>query len=193
MTVATQRLTFAEYLSHGDGTGTRYELVEGELVPMAVGTKRHGDISEEAYLQFRSEIKRLNLPLVAKHMTVGVQSPRGRAWDTSRVPDVIVLEKEQWDSFGDGEAVITLDQQPPLLVVEVISDSTKSTDYRSKRTEYALIGINEYWIVDPLAAKITLCTLIDSFYDAEAFVEDEIIQSRLFPDLKLTARQVLLS
>ena len=183
MTVATQRLTFAEYLSHDDGTGTRYELVEGELIPMSVGTKRHGDISEEAYLQFRSEINRLDLPLVAKHMTVGVQSPRGRARDTSRIPDVMVLAKEQWENFGDGEAVITLDQPPPLLAVEVVSNSTKSTDYRSKRTEYAAIGINEYWIVDPIAKKVMLCVLVDGFYDVEKFVGDETIQSRLFPEL----------
>jgi Uma2 family endonuclease len=33
MTIATQKLTFEEYLAYHDGTDTRYELVDGELVP----------------------------------------------------------------------------------------------------------------------------------------------------------------
>lgn len=193
MTVATQRLTFAEYLSYDDGTDTQYELVDGELISMALGSKRHGDISEEVYLCLRAEISRMGLALVAKHMTVGVQSPRGRAWETSRIPDVLVLEKEQWNSFGDGEAVITLAQSPPLLVVEVVSPSTQSADYRSKRTEYAFLGIQEYWIIDPLVEKVTLCILSEGFYDTEVSVGDEVVNSRLFPEMALTANQVLLA
>jgi Uma2 family endonuclease len=34
MTVATQKLTFAEYLQYDDGTDTTYELVDGDLIPM---------------------------------------------------------------------------------------------------------------------------------------------------------------
>lgn len=42
MTIATQKLTFEEYLAYDDGTDTRYELVDGELVPMSLGTGKHG-------------------------------------------------------------------------------------------------------------------------------------------------------
>jgi Uma2 family endonuclease len=38
MSIATQKLTFKEYLAYDDGTDTRYELVDGELVPMSLGT-----------------------------------------------------------------------------------------------------------------------------------------------------------
>jgi Uma2 family endonuclease len=73
----------------------------------------------------------------------------------------------------------------------VVSPSTKADDYRSKRSEYSLLEIPEYWIVDPLEAKITLCTLQHQFYDAIAFHEDELIQSATFPTLSLTAIQIL--
>ncbi|MGB3790059.1 MAG: Uma2 family endonuclease [Phormidesmis sp.] len=46
MTVATQKLTFEEYLSYEDGTDTRYELVNGELVAMSLGTGLHAFIIE---------------------------------------------------------------------------------------------------------------------------------------------------
>jgi hypothetical protein len=46
MTTATKKLTFAEYLKYNDGTDTQYELVDGELIPMSVGTGKHGGISK---------------------------------------------------------------------------------------------------------------------------------------------------
>jgi Uma2 family endonuclease len=48
--------------------------------------------------------------------------------------------------MADREAVINLHEPPPLLVVEVVSPSTKTDDYRSKRSEYGLLGIPNYWI-----------------------------------------------
>jgi Uma2 family endonuclease len=34
MTTATRKLTLEEYLAYDDGTDTRYELVDGELMAM---------------------------------------------------------------------------------------------------------------------------------------------------------------
>ncbi|MEH2280033.1 MAG: Uma2 family endonuclease [Nostoc sp.] len=42
------------------------------------------------------------------------------------------------------EAVIELNEPPPLLVVEVVSESTKILDYRAKRVEYNVLNIPEY-------------------------------------------------
>ncbi|MGB3492702.1 MAG: Uma2 family endonuclease [Elainellaceae cyanobacterium] len=191
MTIAIQRLTFEEYLNYDDGTDTRYELVDGQLVPMSLGTGKHGAIVEYLNDQLRDEIKRQQLPWTAKAMMVGVRSPRGRSWDTSRIPDVTVLSMEQWDAMAEREAVINLYEPPPSLVVEVVSPSTKAEDYRSKRSEYGLLEISEYWIVDPLEARVTVCVLEHQFYDAIEFRGDEQIRSGVFPHLALTATQVL--
>jgi Uma2 family endonuclease len=87
---------------------------------------------------------------------------------------------------------IELNESPPLLVVEVASESTKMADYRSKRSEYAVLNIPEYWIVDPLAnPRVIICQLHEGFYDDVAFVGDELINSATFPELQLTANQVL--
>ena len=191
MTIAIQRLTFEEYLNYDDGTDTRYELVDGQLVPMSLGTGKHGAIVEYLNDQFRGEIKRQQLPWTAKAMMAGVRSPRGRSWDTSRIPDVTVLSIKQWDAIAEREAVINLYEPPPFLVVEVVSPSKKVEDYRSKRSEYGLLEIAEYWIVDPLEARVTVCILEHQFYDAIAFRGGEQIRSRVFPHLALTATQVL--
>lgn len=191
MTTTTQKLSFEEYLAYSDDTDTRYELVDGELVPMSLGTGKHGSIIEFLYDQFRDQIKRRELPWTAKQMTVGVRSPRGRRWDTSRIPDVTVLPLSQWEAMENREAVINLNEPPPILVVEVVSPSTKTEDTRSKRSEYGLLEIPEYWIVDPLEAKITICLLDHEFYDLTEFQGEDVMQSPLFPDLKLTVAQVL--
>ncbi|MBE9079141.1 Uma2 family endonuclease [Romeria aff. gracilis LEGE 07310] len=191
MTTAVQKLTFEAYLSYDDGSDTRYELVDGELVPMSLGTGQHGAVIEFLNDQFREEIKRQQLSWTAKAMMVGVRSPRGRRWDTSRIPDVVVLPSAQWEAMADREAVINFNEPPPLLIVEVVSPSTKTDDYRSKRSEYGLLEVPEYWIVDPQAAKITLCNLDHQFYDLAEFQGDQRLQSPTFPNLSLTAAQIL--
>jgi Uma2 family endonuclease len=66
MTTTTQKLSFANYLAYYDDTGTRYELVEGELCPMSLGTGRHGAIAEFVNEQFKQEIKKAELPWTSK-------------------------------------------------------------------------------------------------------------------------------
>lgn len=176
LTLSTdQRLNLADYLTYSDGTDTLYELVQGELIPMPLGTGLHGDISDFLNTKFQQEIVRLNHPWVSRQMAIGLQSPRGYRWDTCRIPDVMVLPKEQWQFLRQREAVITAGQNPPLLVVEVVSASTKTTDYRHKRAEYNVLEIPEYWIVDPLEGKITILSLVEGLYDAQEFRGDEVL------------------
>ncbi|MDX2241824.1 MAG: Uma2 family endonuclease [Leptolyngbyaceae cyanobacterium bins.302] len=147
MTIATKRLTFAEYLAYNDGTDTRYELLDGELIDMGVGTGLHGAILKLLEKIFDAEIARLGLLWVSLAAVVSVRSPRSGRWDTSRIPDVIVLLQDQWQGMRNREAVVELNDPAPLLVVEVVSESTKTTDYRSKQSEYAVRDIPEYWVV----------------------------------------------
>jgi Uma2 family endonuclease len=191
MTITTQKLTFEEYLTYEDGTDTRYELVDGELIPMSLGTGKHGSVIRFLVNQFENSLAQSKKPWVPLPALIGVRSPRGRSWDTSRIPDVTVLPLTQWEAMADREAIINFNEPPPLLVVEVVSSSTKTDDYRSKRAEYGLLEIPEYWIVDPIAQKITLCILDHEFYDAVEFQGNDRIQSPTFPDLALTAAQVL--
>lgn len=191
MIITTKKLTFAEYLKYNDGTDTKYELVNGELIPMSLGTGKHGAIIEFVNDCFKEEAKKQRKPWTSKDMRIGVRSPRGGRWDTSRIPDITVLTIEQWESLANREAVIELDEPPPILVVEVVSESTKTTDYRAKRSEYAVLSISEYWIVDPIDEVVIVCSLIEGFYDAVSFRGEERIISGSFTELNLSAIQVL--
>ena len=195
MTVAVQKLTFEEYLKYEDGTDTRYELVNGELVPMGVGRGIHGLILDFLVDQLKLAIAELGKADLALQGTVGVRSPRGRRLDTSRIPDIAVLPRAQMQAMADREAVIDLDEPPPSLVVEVVSPSTKRDDYRAKQWEYCFLGILEYWIVDPLEQRVTIGVLDDEAgeYNLSEFEGEEKLKSSVLPNFKLTAAQVLSS
>jgi Uma2 family endonuclease len=64
-------------------------------------------------------------------------------------------------------------------------------DYRSKRAEYGLLEVPEYWIVDPMAGKVTACVLENGFYDAAKYTSSEGIPCQSFPELLLSAEQIL--
>lgn len=191
MATTTQKVIFEDYLTYNDGTDTRYELVDGELVPMSLGPGKHGAIIRFLVLQFEEAIPALGQSWVPLAGLIGVRSPRGRCWDTSRIPDITVLPLAQWEAMGDREAVINFNEPPPILIVEVVSPSTQTDDYRSKRSEYGLLEVAEYWIVDPLDEKVTLCTLAHQFYDSVEYQGDALIQSPTLPNLQLTATQIL--
>jgi Uma2 family endonuclease len=190
-TIVKPKITFAEYLAYDDGMDTRYELVDGELAAMSLGSGEHGEIADAICDQFKAENRRLSLHLAAKTMLIGVQSPRGIRWDTARIPDVVVLPIDQWRSLQGREAVIQLNEPAPLLVVEVVSESTKTIDYKAKRTEYRLLGIAEYWIIDPLLLKVSICILDDQTYQIAEYQGQQVIQSHRFPELHLTAAAIL--
>lgn len=182
MTFTTQPLSLEDYLQYGDRTDTPYELVAGELVAMSLGSGRHGEIIHQLQQYFEQQILAQGQDWVARAAMIGVQSPQRGQWETIRIPDVVVLPRSQWRQVRDREAVIFLNEPPPLLVAEVVSPSTRSTDYRAKRTEYALLGIGEYWIVDPLLEQVTICTLVEGFYDVWEGEGDHCLTSPLFPE-----------
>lgn len=188
MTIAIPktRVIFNDYLKYFDESDTKYELVDGELIPMSVATGKHGETIDRLYRIIDAEIIRLSLPWVVRQGQIGVRCPRGIGLDTCRIPDLTVMLREDWLSLQEREAVIDFDLNAPLLVIEVVSPSTKSIDYRAKRTEYAARDIPEYWIIDPLEAKISVLVNADGWYDVAEFQAASPLISPTFPELVLT-------
>ncbi len=187
MTIASQRLTLEEYLAYDNGTDTRYELVDGELVEMPPETDQNNLIALYLLSEF---LKLIPLRLIRhKDTELVVTGNRTRV----RLPDLMILTGELLEAIGGGRATITPDMPSPALVVEVVSPGkvNQDRDYRYKRSEYAARGIPEYWIIDPGIARVTVLTLIDGLYEEAVFEGKDGITSGILPDLKLTATQVL--
>ncbi|GIJ53035.1 hypothetical protein Vau01_005510 [Virgisporangium aurantiacum] len=70
----------------------------------------------------------------------GIRIP-GEDGDSGRIPDLTVWSKPQPPS-------VWLPITDLLLVIEIVSVGSRSTDKDTKRYEYASAGIPQYWVVD---------------------------------------------
>lgn len=64
------------------------------------------------------------------------------------------MTQQQAASIQNKSAVL---RTPPPLIVEVVSPESVERDYDTKTLEYAAFGVDEYWIIDPLKDKVTVC------------------------------------
>ena len=185
-TAAKKLMTFEEYLTYDDGTDTRYELVDGELVEMPPESQENNDITK--YLLFELA-KHIPLALIAFNTEIEVMGRRSQC----RLPDLLVHTEESKVALrGATRATITREMPPPALVIEVVSPgaANRARDYRYKRTEYAARGIAEYWIVDPEMQQITVCKWVEGQYEDTAFTGTSRIESDLIPNWERSIEQI---
>ncbi len=187
-----QKLTFEEYLTYEDDTDNRYELIDGELLTLPPESEPNTAIV--SYLLFTLASKRLvPLRLIRTHMCE-IQVPILREGDAAnRYPDLVILRPEHI-LLTASRLTITLDMPPPQLVVEVVSPGRigRDRDYISKRAQYAARGIPEYWIVDPQEEIVAVLRLESGKYvEIGVFQGEQTLVSPAFPQLNLTAQQVL--
>lgn len=179
-------LTFEDYLAYDDGTDTRYELVDGELVEMPPESDENLNIARRLLLEL---IKHIPADLVAWGTEIETSGRRARC----RIPDLIVHSEESKLAIaGAKRATITRDMPPPVLVVEVVSPgaTNRTRDYRYKHTEYAAREIAEYWIVDREDGQVTVCKWSEGQYEDTVVIGSDRIVSDVVPDFALTPEQI---
>ena len=96
------------------------------------------------------------------------------------MPDlVVVAEPGQISARGIEGA--------PLLVVEILSPSTRNQDRTVKARRYAALGIRHYWIIDPDASRIE-CYRVEagSYVPVAQGQGDSSLTHHDWPDLTLT-------
>ena len=70
-------------------------------------------------------------------------------------------------------------ERPPLLVIEVLSPSTRRIDLATKRMAYADAGVAGYWLVDPDMPSLTVLELrAGEYVQVAAVVGDEAWESQ---------------
>ena len=191
MIVATERrMTLQEFLTYDDGTDRRYELVDGILVPM--GTEASVNISITFFL-VQAFLQILGYHRLGNKTHLEVRS----RYATVRDPDLVIHSEDSAAALaGRSEACLTLNDPNPLIAIEIVSPGTESKpnyqrDYVQKPTEYADRGIGEMWQIDPKREWVKVGTLTDEEYQFKTFRDDDAIVSVTFPELTLTAAQIL--
>jgi Uma2 family endonuclease len=126
-------LTYEDLQSVPDD-GRRYELIDGTLVVTpAPGAPHQVVVAALCRILFAARPKGIAvLPAPLDF----VPNPT-----TVLQPDVVVIDADQ--------ALEPRLTRTPLLVVEVLSPSSRSQDLGSKLLAYAKAGVPAYWVIDP--------------------------------------------
>ena len=137
----------ADDLADFPDDGLRYELVDGVLLVSAAPSQDHQIALGNLYL--------LLAPAAPPDLRVFL-APFDVRLSPRRLlqPDIVVVPKDR-----------NAPDRRPLLVVEVLSPSTRAVDSTLKRLVLEQGGVPSYWLVDPLVPSLTVLELRDGAYD----------------------------
>jgi Uma2 family endonuclease len=131
------------YLSLPDDL-THYEIIDGEVIPLASPTLKHQMVSRELF-------KRLDALTTARKLGQILYAPFDfvvrRAPVRTRQPDLFFLSRDRLHDWAQ------LQEQPrlefaPDLVIEILSPSETYTYWSEKLQDYYALGVPEVWLVD---------------------------------------------
>jgi Uma2 family endonuclease len=128
-----------EYLELEENAEYKNEYIDGAIIPMTGGTTNHNKIAGNFYKKFPLTIKGQDYEIYIGDVKLWI--PHFRIYT---YPDVIVV-KDKPIYAGTGTTTIT----NPLLIVEVLSNSSKNYDKTDKFKYYRSIPeFQEYIMID---------------------------------------------
>ena len=193
-----QPLSFDEFLARYGGND-RYELIDGEVFDLEP-TGLHEEVATFITAKICVQIDGAGLPWFV--LQRGLLRPSNVGLTAFR-PDVAVVDRDELtqEPLWSEQSILTLGSSIKF-VAEVVSSNWQN-DYARKVEDYAVLGIAEYWIADyaglggtrhigkPKQPTLSICTLVNGEYEIKQLRGNQPLVSSTFPDLKLTAEQVL--
>ncbi|MEG3858899.1 Uma2 family endonuclease [Microcoleus sp. herbarium12] len=191
-------LSFDEFLARYGGDN-RYELIDGEVFDLEP-TGLHEEVAAFIDRKLNVQIDGAGLPWFV--LQRGLLRPPNTNMTAFR-PDIAVVDRTELvnEVLWPEQSILT--QGSSIKFIAEVVSSNWQNDYARKVEDYAALGIAEYWIADcaalggirhigkPKQPTLSICILVDGEYEIQQLRGDRTIVSPTFPDLKLTAEQVL--
>lgn len=137
--------TFAEYVAQEQASDTKHELVNGEIFAMAGGTIEHGRLASRVTAALLAQLR--GRPCEAFSSDVRV---RVLATGLATYPDLSIVCGRLAHDPEDTNTIVN-----PIVLVEVLSDSTEAYDRGEKFAHYQRIpSLKEYVIVSQRSPRI---------------------------------------
>ena len=177
MTTATL-ITADEFANMSFPETERYELVEGELIPLPTGTPRHCMIRDWLGCLVRDYLRR---------------NPIGRViWEIEcRISDVMVRIPDLSIFLGERARQIDLDRVPvpfaPDIAVEVLSPSESAIDMHRKVLNYFSAGSQEVWVLDHSNKQL----FVHTSAGIRVLREGEVLETPLLPGFSVAVTELL--
>lgn len=133
-----RKLTYEDYLLFPED-GNRHEILDGEHYVTAAPYPRHQSVVVELTSWIAPFVRQRRLGRL-------YVAPIDVLLDTHDIvqPDLLFISNASMKILTEKNV-----QGAPDLVVEVLSDSTRKRDEGIKLERYELLGVQEYWVVDP--------------------------------------------
>ena len=173
-------LTYEDYAALPED-GNRYELFDGELVVSPAPRPRHQSVSVKLASRLLAHVEAHALGRIYTAPIDVILSPT-----TVLQPDVVFVATAR-------AAIITerAIEDPPDLVVEILSPGTARRDRGAKARLYARFGIAHYWVLDPKAHTFEALALDGrSYRQAASAASTSRIAAAPFADLTLDLASV---
>lgn len=166
-----------EVLELLDELQTRYEVVDGLVLVSPSASFAHENVTVTVLTQLHAQAPEGVSVLGANY---NFFYPGGAR--SFLCPDVLVARTADCEDDGIRRA--------PLLVVEVLSRSTRRVDRGVKRDIYEQAGVASYWLVDPEEPSLTVLELDETgrYVETRRVSGDEVLRvERPFPvEIRLT-------
>ncbi len=139
------KLTYDDFLLFPDDDGLRHELIDGEHYVTPSPNMHHQRVSGRLFLALGNYLQ-------ANPIGDLFYAPFDVVFSRFDVvePDLLYLSNERAAQALTENNV----QGVPNLVIEILSKSTRKRDRTIKQQLYERSGVDEYWIVDPVADVI---------------------------------------
>ena len=170
--------TFEEYLALEEASETRYEYWDGEVFAMAGTTKRHNRLVLRLAGLLESFALRQGCAVFAENVKQQLVHRSRYVY-----PDIIYT-----CDADDLEDDLTMLVKSPCLLIEVLSDSTKTEDTTTKLTNYfRLPSLQAYLLVSQKKIQIQVYERANDFLKCRTFtdIEDIIHLEKLGITLRL--------
>ncbi|MDR9402066.1 MAG: Uma2 family endonuclease [Halothece sp. Uz-M2-17] len=139
MVTTTPHYTPQEYLELEKTTEERYEYRDGEIIPMTGGTTNHNEISLNLASHFKFGLRKKNYRVYMGDVKVWIPHYRQYTY-----PDVMFISGDP--IYADQGTTTVMN---PILITEVLSNSTKNYDQGDKFSAYRSIPeLQEYILID---------------------------------------------
>jgi Uma2 family endonuclease len=133
-----QHMTYAAYLAAEEVSDTKHEYLRGEVYAMAGGTPEHAALQAAVLTELVVALRGRPCRAYGSDLRVRIE-----ATDLSTYPDITVVCGSLETSILDRHAATN-----PILIVEVVSDSTEAYDRGEKFAHYRrLPNLREYVLV----------------------------------------------
>ncbi len=174
-----RRASYDEFLELSRNEAERYEYIDGEIYLLASPKTAHQKALTELLVIFYNWFQgKKCTPLVAPY---DITLKRNQENINVVQPDIMVIcdleEKLDENDYYQGV---------PDLVVEILSEGTRSKDLIQKLDLYMSCDVQEYWIVNPLSREVSVYLFADKNIDNSiTFRKSEIVQSYVFKGLSV--------